>query len=271
MDNRRLTFTWIDWLLVAAVAGLSLHVAIMVLWPVWEGWKNRPRPGIQVPQLHLAEHRSGENTVTVAVNYLLYLPLDYTSQKKWPLVVYLHGAGSRGRDLELVRHEWLPDQITQSKQFDFILASPQCPPNSRWSPEMVASLAEHISNSLSVDRDRVYLTGYSLGGSGTWAAAAYDPERFAAIAPLCGGGNLEQAEQLKNIPIWAFHGDKDDVVLIRWHQEMVDAVKDCGGHVKFTVYPGVGHGIAEMTYQNEHFFEWLLAQRRNTQPVRAEP
>lgn len=262
MSNKRLSFTWVDWLLVAAITGLSVQLSVMLLGPAWEAWKNRPRPGMQVPQQYIVEQGSGENTARIPVNYLLYLPPDYTSKKKWPLVVYLHGAGARGSNLELVRREWPPGQITLGKQFDFILLSPQCPADSWWAPELVAALTEYISNSLSVERDRVYLTGYSMGGNGTWATAIHDPSRFAAIAPLCARSDVGQAERLKNTPIWAFHGDKDDVMPIKAAQEMVDAVKDCGGHVMFTVFPGVGHGISGMTYQNERFFEWLLAQRR---------
>lgn len=262
MKNKKLSFTWVDWLLLAAIVALSLQLSVMLLPPAWEAWKNRPRPGMQVPQQHLVEYGSGVSAMTIPVNYLLYLPPDYTSQKKWPLVVYLHGAGSRGSDLELVRREWPPDQIVQGKHFPFILLSPQCPANSGWSPGLVSGLAEQVSSSLSVDRDRVYLTGYSMGGYGTWATASHDPGRFAAIAPLCGRGVRGQARRLKNTPIWAFHGDKDDVIPLSATQDMVDAVRNCGGHVKFTVYPGVGHGIAGMTYENEQFFEWLLAQRR---------
>lgn len=262
MEKKASPFTWIDWLLLVVIAGLFVQLSVMLLGPALEAWKNRPRPGVQVPQRHLVKQGSGANAVMIPINYLLYLPPDYTEHSTWPLVVYLHGAGSRGRDLELVRREWLPEQITQGKEYNFILLSPQCPNNSRWSPSLIAELTEHISSSLSVDRDRVYLTGYSLGGSGTWETASHDPGRFAAIAPLCGGIDVEQAERLKNIPIWAFHGDKDDVVPIKRSQEIVDAVRNCGGHVKFTVYPGAGHGISGTTYQDSQFFEWLLAQRR---------
>ena len=122
---------------------------------------------------------------------------EYEKTSKWPLVVYLHGAGSQGQDLNLVRRESLPGLVEQGTQFRFILLSPQYPKGSWWIPEHVIGLIEHISSSLSVDRDRVYLTGYSMGGNGTWAAAGYDPGRFAAIAPLCGSGNVEQAERLE--------------------------------------------------------------------------
>lgn len=263
MENKATAFTWIDWLLLLAIAGLSIQLLVMLLGPAVEEWKNRPRPGAQVSQQYLVEQGSGANAVTIPMDYLLYLPQEYEEGSTWPLVVYLHGAGSRGHDPELLRREWLPGQIVQGKQFNFILLSPQCPANSGWSPKLVVGLIEHISSSLSVDRKRVYLTGYSMGGYGTWATASYDPGRFAAIAPLCGGGDVEQAERLKNIPIWAFHGDKDNVVPLEASQAMVDAVMKCGGQVKFTEFLGAGHDIAAMTYQNQEFCKWLLAQRRS--------
>lgn len=271
MDKNRASFTWVDWLLVAAIAGLSIQLLVIVVGPTFEAWKNRPRPGVQVPQQCIVEHGSGEYTMSIPIDYLVYLPPNYTSQKKWPLVVYLHGAGSRGTDLGLVRREWLPDQAAQGKPFNFILVSPQCPKNSAWLPEHVVKLTEHVSRSLSVDRDRVYLTGYSMGGFGTWATASHDPGRFAAIAPLCGGGDAGQAERLKNVPIWAFHGDKDDVVSVKESREMVEAVRKCGGQVQLTVYPGVGHDISEMTYQDGQFYEWLLAQRRTALSAKSFP
>jgi predicted peptidase len=143
-----------------------------------------------------------------------------------------------------------------------VLLSPQCPNDSSWSPEGVVELIEHVSSHLAIDPDRIYLTGYSMGGYGTWATACYDPERFAAIAPLCGGGNVEQAERLKGLPIWAFHGDKDNVVPFEADQTMVNAVRKSGGDVTFTVYRGTGHGICDMTYRNSQVYDWLLAHRR---------
>jgi predicted peptidase len=107
------------------------------------------------------------------------------------------------------------------------------------------------------------MTGFSMGGFGTWATACQYPDRFAAIAPLAGGGEADQAERLKNIPIWAFHGEKDNVVSLESNQKMVDAVRASGGHAEFTVYPGAGHSICDMTYENPLFYEWLLAKRKS--------
>jgi len=258
-------FTWIDWALLAAIVGLSIQLVVMLREPLMDAWRNRPRPGMQVSQQYLVEQRDGGEVAKSFINCLLYLPPAYDASRKWPLVVFLHGAGARGDDLNLVRRGGLPGQVERGKKFDFILFSPQCPKTFGWTPELVVSLTERISSSLSVDRDRVYLTGYSMGGNGTWATACYDPHRFAAIAPLAGQGDVEQAEQLK-MPVWAFHGAKDRTIPLADSQTMVDAIQKCRGTVQFTIYPDLGHGISDITYQNPKFFEWLLAQRRKQPP-----
>ena len=262
MEKKAPPFTWVDWLLLLAIAGLSIQLLVILLDPAFEAWKNRPRAGSQVKQQFLMEQGSVADAVKIPINYLLYLPEEYAWARKWPLVVFLHGAGDRGDDLEHLRCV-TTEIVSQCRRFSCILLSPQCPADSCWSPELVVRLIEHVSNLMSVDQDRVYLTGYSMGGSGTWETASYAPERFAAIAPVSGGGNVEQAERLKTIPIWAFHGDQDKVVPIEASQRMVDAVRKCGGQVNFTIYPGAGHGISERTYQNKQFYAWLLGQRRS--------
>ena len=179
--------------------------------------------------------------------------------------------GECGHDLNIVRRAGPPNLVERGKRFDFILVSPQCPADSHWSPELVVSLVEHVSRSLAVDRDRVYLTGYSMGGLGVWETACYDPDRFSAIAPVCGGGDTNQAKRLVGVPIWAFHGEKDEVMPLPLHQAMVDVVEKCGGHVKFTIYPGCGHSVGGMTYRNPQLYEWLLAQRRNVPQKESQP
>ena len=220
---------------------------------------------MQVPQQYTNE-KTGGAYEGFAIEYLLYLPPKYDASAKWPLVVFLHGAGERGEDLEQVRRTTLPRMVEHDngRHWGFVLLSPHCPRDSYWQPGQIVELIEHVSSRLSVDRDRIYLTGYSMGGYGTWATACHDPGRFAAIAPVSGGGDAQQVERLKNLPIWAFHGDKDNVVPIDGDRAMVEAVQKCGGNVKFTVYPGAGHGICDMTYQDDRLFDWLLAQRRKS-------
>jgi predicted peptidase len=264
MDNKGVPFTWIDWSLSAAIAVLSVVLLSLLCEPALREWANRPRPGMQVAQHYLPEQGSGTDG-TAPVNYLLYLPPEYDANRKWPLVVFLHGAGERGEDLEKLRRAGLPGMVQRdlARDWGFVLLSPQCPKDSYWNPEQITALVEHVSSRLAVDRDRVYLTGYSMGGFGTWATASYKPDRFAAIAPLCGGGDPASAERLKNLPTWAFHGDKDQVVPFEASKTMVDAVKKCGGNIRFTAYPGAGHGICDTTYRDSRFYDWLLSQRRN--------
>ena len=256
-------FTWIDWLLSAAIAGNSVLLLALLLEPAITAWTNRPRPGLQVHQQYMLKHADYPNA-EVPIDYLLYLPPDYDASKRWPLVVFLHGSGERGEDLEQVQRIGLPRLVERDKDrhWGFVLLSPQCPKDSNWNPQWIVELVDHVSSRLSIDRDRIYLTGYSMGGFGTWATACHEPDRFAAIAPLSGGGDVQQAQRLKALPIWAFHGDKDNVVPIASSQAMVDAVRKCGGNVAFTVYPGAGHGICDMTYGDNQFLDWLLAQRR---------
>ena len=241
---------------------VSAYLLVLLLESSIDAWRHRPQPGMQVSQQWVAQGGSGARKSATPINYLLYLPPEYTSRSKWPLVVYLHGAGARGPDINIVRHWGLPGLIEHGKKFGFILLSPQCARIRSWARELVVGLIEHVSNSLSVDRERVYLTGYSMGGFGTWAAASPNPDRFAAIAPLCGGGDVSQAERLAKVPIWVFHGARGHVVPFKASRTMVEAVRKSGGRVEFTVYPDRDHDICELTYQNEHLYEWLLAQRR---------
>jgi predicted peptidase len=203
---------------------------------------------------------------TVQGGYLLYLPQDYGRDKsvRWPLVLFLHGSGQRGDDLEKVKVHGPPQLVAEGKQFPFILVSPQCPENGWWDNETdrLTALLDEIEKKYRVDKDRIYLTGMSMGGYGTWALAAKQPKRFAAIAPLCGAGNPFHAPMIKDIPMWVFHGDQDGVIPLARSQEMVDAVRAEGGHPKFTIYPGVGHDCWDATYSNPEFWKWLLEQRR---------
>jgi predicted peptidase len=147
------------------------------------------------------------------MGYLLYLPKDYEKQASWPLVMFLHGAGERGDDLELVKVHGPPKLIKQGKEFPFIVISPQCPKDKWWEPVELTALLDDVIKKHKVDQDRIYITGLSMGGFGTWRLAAFIPKRIAAIAPICGGGDAISVRAIKHIPTWAFHGAKDEVVL----------------------------------------------------------
>jgi predicted peptidase len=201
---------------------------------------------------------------TLKGNYLLHIPEQYlTSQKDWPLILFLHGAGERGNDIKKVEKHGPPKLIAKGKkEFPFIVVSPQCPEETWWSAELqidfLNALLDDLVSRYRIDKQRIYVTGLSLGGFGTWSLAAAYPDRFAAIAPICGDGNPVDAESIAHLPIWVFHGAKDKVVPIEKSEEMVAALKKAGSDVKFTVYPDAGHNSWTATYENPELYEWFL-------------
>jgi predicted peptidase len=206
--------------------------------------------------------------VHVSLKYLVYLPADYDKQDKWPLVLFLHGAGERGDNIDAVKLHGPPKLIEHGKQFPFIVVSPQCPRGHWWNNELVplSALLDEITHKYKVDPDRVYLTGLSMGGFGTWALAAYSPDRFAAIVPICGGGEPLLARALGHMPVWAFHGGKDPVVPVKRSQDLIDALKKANGEAKLTIYPEAQHDSWSATYDNPEVYEWLLKHKRQPKP-----
>lgn len=201
----------------------------------------------------------------VRLDYLLYLPGDYAdADEPWPLTLFLHGAGERGDDLDLVAKHGPPRLIREGREFPFIVASPQCPADLWWPAELEAlsALLDELVMDLNVDRDRVYLTGLSMGGFGTWALAFRQPGRFAALVPICGGGDPLRARRIADVPVWTFHGARDPVVPVEKSQEMIEALKAAGAEPRFTVYPDAEHDSWTATYANAELYDWLLAQRR---------
>ncbi len=200
--------------------------------------------------------------VKVQLGYLLYLPKDYDQQESWPLLLFLHGSGERGDDLELVKVHGPPKLIAAGKDFPFIVVSPQCPKDQWWEPIELVALLDEIGRKYKVDADRVYVTGLSMGGFGTWRLAMYAPHRFAAIAPICGGGETYWTKQFAHLPVWAFHGGKDEGVPPERSTAMVESMKKDGGSPKLTIYPEAGHDSWTETYNSPEIYEWLLAQKR---------
>lgn len=242
-------------------AALAVVIALALVAPV-QAADDKDAAGKQEPK-----HFEKEITVKVKLNYLLYLPDEYgKGDKAWPLVLFLHGAGESGDDLEKVKKHGPPKLIAEGKKFPFIVVSPQSA-RGGWDPAMLNALLDDLMAHYKVDRERVYLTGLSMGGFGTWALAAAHPEKFAAIAPICGGGNPADAKKIKDLPIWVFHGAKDPVVKLDRSETMVKALKEAGAeHVQFTVYPEAAHDSWTETYNNPDFYEWLLKQKRGKQP-----
>lgn len=218
-----------------------------------------PAPGKQVAQSFPREGRKR----AVTLDYWLYLPRDYQAEgeKKFPLMLFLHGSGERGSDLDQVLIHGPPKLIAAGQEFPFIVVSPQCPEQQTWNTDILSRLLDELEKNHAVDPRRIYVTGLSMGGFATWSLAASTPFRFAAVAPICGGGRPEWSYQLKNLPISVFHGDQDMGVKLERSQEMVDAIKAAGGDVQLTVYPGVGHDSWTPTYDDARFYEWLLSKQ----------
>ena len=177
------------------------------------------------------------------------------------MILFLHGAGERGDDLDKVKVHDPPKLIEKGESLPFIVVSPQCPEGKWWDVETLTVLLDEITANYRVDEDRLYLTGLSMGGFGTFSLASEHPERFAAIAPVCGGGNRLMQWTLKGMPAWVFHGGKDTVVLPSESERMVEMFKKQGNEVRFTVYPDAGHDSWTETYNNPELYEWFLAHR----------
>lgn len=213
-----------------------------------------------------AQAFSRQISKTVTANYLLYLPQGYDIDKnrRWPLIVFLHGSGERGEDLNKIKVNGLPKLLETKHDFPFIVVSPQVPSEDDWDIDTLDALLDEVLELLPVDRDRVYLTGLSMGGHATWKWAVQRPERFAAIAPVCGAGPRYRACALTHLPIWTFHGDQDTVVPYSASEIMVKAVQACGGEVQLTTYPGGGHDAWTETYANPELYHWFLQHKRTT-------
>jgi predicted peptidase len=225
------------------------------------------------PRTQMVKQFRFTKTQRLKVNYLLFLPEGYKAkgEKRWPLILFLHGAGERGTNIWKVATHGPPKNVAEHPDFPFIVVSPQCPEHEVWSKDTLLALLDEITAQYAVDASRVYLTGLSMGGYGTWDLGLAHPERFAAIVPICGGGqpisimlsSREKGPALKTLGVWAFHGGKDPVVPLEESQRMVDALKKAGvPDVKFTVYPEAQHDSWTQTYNNPELYEWLLKHER---------
>jgi len=208
------------------------------------------------------KHFEAKVAMTVKLDYLLFLPKGYEgSTQRWPLMLFLHGSGESGSDLDKVKIHGPPKIVESKPDFPFILVSPQSP-RMGWNVETLNALLDDLLQRYRADPDRVYLTGLSMGGYGTWSLAAARPERFAAIVPICGGGNPADASKLAAIPAWVFHGAKDPTVPVQRSKDMVEAIKAAGGNPKLTIYPEAGHDSWTETYSNPELYQWLLEQKK---------
>jgi len=205
-----------------------------------------------------------DKTMTVGgkqLAYNVYVPRGYDASKKWPLIVFLHGRGERGSDGLLQTDVGIGHAIRKDpERFPCIVAMPQCPGDGGWL-ERHDVIDETIARSLAefnIDKKRIYLTGLSMGGYGTWSYGAAHPETFAALIPICGGGQTTDAPALAKVPIRVFHGGADSVVNPSASRAMVEAVKKAGGDIEYTEYPGVNHNSWDNAYGDPEVIKWLF-------------
>jgi predicted peptidase len=219
---------------------------------------DEPAPGKQV------EQKLEVNGKTIP--YLIYLPKDYKATKT-PMMLFLHGRGESSGPLSIVAKWGPPRRVEHGEDMPYILVSPQCPEKENWAQsgqqELLLKLIEHIENEFKVDEDRVYLTGLSMGGFGSWRLAADHPELFAAVVPICGGGNPDDASKLKSLPIWVWHGTEDKAVPLKRSLDMVEAIKLAGSsEIRMTTVEHVGHNSWEAAYATPELYQWLNGHTR---------
>ncbi|MDR3692824.1 MAG: alpha/beta hydrolase-fold protein [Fimbriimonas sp.] len=222
----------------------------------------------QVAQaLQSSESFSRPVTISVEGRYLLYLPPDYSKdrRKKFPLLLFLHGSGERGRDLEMVKRHGPPKEIEKGRQFEFVILSPQCDERGGWQVPTLTGLLDEAEHRFRIDKDREYVTGLSMGGMGTYALAAAQPKRFAAIAPVSAAANVSIAPKIKDIPIWATHGAMDPTVNISGERPLIDELTRLGAEVKYDVIPDGQHDVWTPVYQSNALYDWLLRHVRRKQ------
>lgn len=193
------------------------------------------------------------------LKYVIEYPENFDVNKKYPVIVCLHGAGGRGDNIDVLLNNPFFQETRKIENFPFVLIAPLCNENTwfdLW--HLLKSLIRQIPEMPYVDEERIYMMGASMGGYATWQLAMSMPEYFAAIAPICGGGMYWNAARLVNTPVWAFHGAKDMTVLPEETKKMVDAVNRTGGNAKLTIYPDNAHNAWSDTYSNPELYAWFL-------------
>lgn len=221
---------------------------------------------------HAVELKAGEQVAQVfqcptiaeaKLGYLLYLPRNYGQpNERFPLLLFLHGSGERGQEISLVKKHGPPKLLEQGQHLPFVVVSPQCPAEQRWDTQMLFGLLDDLSSRYAIDPTRVYVTGLSMGGFGTWDLVAAAPKRFAAAVPICGYAEPWVATPASEIPTWIIVGDRDSPKLAGNSRIMASALQALGADVKFTVMHGVGHDSWTQSYATPELYEWLLRHRR---------
>lgn len=198
--------------------------------------------------------------------YVLFVPHSYNGTKPYPVVLFLHGAGATGEDGRKQVSGIAAAIRRDEKSFPAIVIFPQSQKRT-WRAgsedgKRAMAILDEVEKQYKVDNKRVYLTGLSMGGFGTWSLGLAYPDRWAALVPICGGGDPRQAAKIKALPCWCFHGDEDPTVKVDLSRNMIKALKEAGGDPKYTEYPGVGHNSWTKAYASKELYEWLWAQQR---------
>jgi predicted peptidase len=197
--------------------------------------------------------------------YVVYVPRNYDPRKAWPLIVFLHGAGERGDDGLVQTEVGIGSAIRRNaERFPAIVVMPQCPEGVWWD-KAVEDIERAYALTLeeyTIDPDRIYLTGLSMGGFATWQYGPQHIERWAAMLPICGGGTVEDAATLAKVPIWAFHGADDTTVKPEQSRRMVEAIKAAGGDIRYTEFEDTGHNSWDSAYRDKKVIQWLLKQQK---------
>ena len=223
------------------------------------------------PNVQSTHSFEGVVSKKVAYRYLQFLPENYdqNQSKEWPLILFLHGAGERGDDLKKVKVHGPPKIVESRPEFPFVVISPQCPTGVVWDADALLAMLDEVTHRLRIDEKRIYVTGLSMGGFGTWNLIGKAPGRFAAAAPICGGGNTrdfilpESKEALQTLPVWVFHGGKDGVVIPEESKRLVEFFqKRFKSDIQLTIYPEAGHDSWTETYNNPKLYEWFLSHSR---------
>ncbi len=197
------------------------------------------------------------------IDYLLYLPKDYEQNagETFPLLLFLHGGGEGGDNIEKVKTHGPPKLVAQGQDFPFLILSPQNPETRKfWDSRMLIELLDEIVKEYRIDTSRIYLTGMSRGGYGTWTLAMQYPERFAALAPVCGAAPASYAVWVPDVPIWVFHGVNDPLIDVSESVNIVKKLKELKKDVKLTIYEETGHNAWEQAYADPQLYEWLMKQ-----------
>jgi|TARA_B100000768_G_scaffold93948_2_gene87867 predicted peptidase len=252
---------------------LSLSILPFQLSPLWADTNFQPK--------------QFKSDIDGNLNYRIYIPTDIADNKVYPLIVFLHGAGERGSNNTSQLTHGVRSILDYSKASNepAIIIAAQVPTGEQWvntswnedshvmpkapsrSMTLLVSLIKKIITNNPIDEDRIYVTGLSMGGFGTWDIVQRMPNFFAAAIPVCGGGDTREAESIKQVPIWAFHGDSDIVVKTQRSRDMIDALQAVGGEPKYTEYEGVEHDSWTMTYTDKNVLSWLFSQKKHPYKV----